>query len=487
VTRQIESLDSSLKPNFRYLGLTAGILGLALWESCCGTTVQRAQAQGEQTEQEARAWAETQKRRLDAELRRAEEEAKATVEVLERQKKAAQETRPSRAMVEEAKRQAQQAEKEVEAAKKKVEAALETTAAQQRAQASKEKKEPSNEVYRLRVGDELDISVWGHDDLNKKVQVREDGTFSFPSLGNVQVLGRALRELEQDLQVRLNRSYASETGPEGSGLSTTSVRVILAGEVPNEVYHLRLGDELDISVWGHDDLNKKVQIREDGTFSFPLIGNVQAVGRMLQEVEQEIQERLNRDYIVNPQVTVRLSGAKFSVLGEVKSPGPYPIEGTMDLLTAIGQAGGVNSSGSNHVEIIREQGEEKVTIRANMDRILKGKEPNFNILPRDAISIKGLPSESLQVTIRLIGAKFSVLGEVTRPGTYPIEGTVDLLTAVSLAGGVTKFGSNRIEIIREQGEEKVTIRANMDRILRGREQNIEILPRDTVYVRRRIF
>ena len=250
---------------------------------------------------------------------------------------------------------------------------------------------------------------------------------------------------------------------------------------------MRVSDELDVTVWSHDDLNRKIQIREDGTFGFPLIGEVQAAGRSLKEVEQEIQERLDRDYIVNPQVTGRISGAKISILGAVASPGSYPIESTSDLLTVISQAGGLTRSGSSQVEITRAQGKEKVTILSNIDRILQGKEPNVTILPRDGIYVIGRPAEELQVTIRLAAAKFSVLGEVERPGSYPVEGTMDLLTAMSQAGGVTKFGSNRVEIIRGQKDRKVVIRTNIDRIIQGKEPNIEILPRDTIYVKRRLF
>ncbi|MBI3318644.1 MAG: polysaccharide biosynthesis/export family protein, partial [Candidatus Omnitrophica bacterium] len=160
------------------------------------------------------------------------------------------------------------------------------------------------------------------------------------------------------------------------------------GEISPEVYRLRFGDEVEISVWGHADLNRSVPVREDGTFSFPLIGNVQAQDRTLREVEEEVRERLNRDYLVNPQVTAKLTGVKFSVFGEVSQPGSYPIEGTMDLLTAISLAGGITKFGSSSVEIIREKRGRKVVIQANVDRILKGREPNVEILPHDTVHVR---------------------------------------------------------------------------------------------------
>ena len=347
--------------------------------------------------------------------------------------------------------------------------------------------ELSSDVYHLRAGDDLEISVWGHSDLTRKVQIREDGTFSFSFIGNIPAAGRSVNELEKVILEKLNQATAPPTNQEPTERTASTRRVLSPTEIPNEVYRLKPGDELDISVWGHDDLSRKVPVREEGFFSFPLIGNVDAVNRSLQEIEKEVQERLDKDYIVNPQVTVGLSGAKFSVLGEVEHPGSYALEGSMDLLKAISEAGGMTKSGSNRGEIIRDTENSKFTIRVDLERILQGKDPTVSIVPRDTIYVMGHTSEELQVTIRLIGAKFSVLGEVERPGSYPIEGSMDVLTAISEAGGMTKFGSNRVEIIRSRGDKKVTVRLNLDRILQGKDPNAQILPRDTVYVKRRLF
>ncbi|MBI3615729.1 MAG: polysaccharide biosynthesis/export family protein [Candidatus Omnitrophica bacterium] len=347
--------------------------------------------------------------------------------------------------------------------------------------------EVANEIYHLRSGDELDISIWGRENLNKRIPIREDGTFLFPPVGLIKAEGRSLREVEQQIQERLSQSVPLTPEQESPTEPSAPGRVLSTREIPNEVYHLRVGDELDISVWNQPDLNKKALIREDGTFSFPLVGSIQGAGRALQEVEKEVQERLDKDYLVNPQVTVQLSGAKFSVLGEVERPGWYEMAGTVDLLTALSQAGGLTKFGSNQVEVIRGSGKEKVTIQAHVDQIFKGTEPNMMLSPRDTIYVRGNPAETMQVTVRLYGAKFSVLGDVERPGAYLMEGPVDLLTALSQAGGITKFGSNHVEIIRGDQQKKMSIRIHMDRVIVGKEPNVAILPHDTIYVRRRLF
>lgn len=343
-----------------------------------------------------------------------------------------------------------------------------------------------DDPYRLQPGDQLEIFFWGRFESTLKAEIRSDGTVPYPPIEHLQVAGLSLEELNQEIQKHLDLAASPGGEPEPEG-PPVSGEVISAQEAMNHIYRLQPGDQLAISVWDHGGLNQKAQVREDGVFTFPLIGSVEAGGRTLPEVEKEISERLNRDYIVNPQVSVRLIDAQFSVLGQKGESGSHPVEGTVDLLTAISKAGDIATLRSSRVEVIRRQGDTQVVIRANVDRILIGKDPNIPVLPRDTIYVMDPLTESGQVSVRLTGAKFTILGEVAAPGAQEIEGPMDLLTAISIAGGVSKFGSNRIEVIRTLRAGTVVIRANLDRLLQGKDPNIPIHPRDTIYVRRRLF
>ncbi len=92
------------------------------------------------------------------------------------------------------------------------------------------------------------------------------------------------------------------------------------------------------------------------------------------------------------------------------------------------------------------------------------------------------------VGIKLVGARFSVLGEVERPGTYPLEGRVDLLAALSMAGGLNKFGAPRVEIIRVLSDgQKASYDVDVNAILAGRQETILVHPNDTLHAKRRLF
>ena len=111
----------------------------------------------------------------------------------------------------------------------------------------------------------------------------------------------------------------------------------LAGE-----YRLGVGDVLQISVWGHEELATTVEVRPDGYITFPLVGDVWAVERTTQDLTREIQASLE-DYVVEPRVTVIVSKFRtlqVQVLGEVKSPGYYELKASSRLMDVLGAAGG---------------------------------------------------------------------------------------------------------------------------------------------------
>jgi len=53
-------------------------------------------------------------------------------------------------------------------------------------------------------------------------------------------------------------------------------------------YYLGPEDELEISIWNEDKLARKVLVRPDGRFSFPLAGEIQASGMTPDQVRKEI-------------------------------------------------------------------------------------------------------------------------------------------------------------------------------------------------------
>ncbi|GAG26088.1 unnamed protein product, partial [marine sediment metagenome] len=106
-------------------------------------------------------------------------------------------------------------------------------------------------------------------------------------------------------------------------------------------YRIGPKDLLDISVFGLDELTKTVRVSEDGKISLPLVGEVEVEGITKSDLEQKLSQLLEEKYLQNPQVTVFISeyqSKRVSVLGAVRTPGPYELLGRQTLLQIISQA-----------------------------------------------------------------------------------------------------------------------------------------------------
>ena len=115
----------------------------------------------------------------------------------------------------------------------------------------------------------------------------------------------------------------------------------LSNAVSNE-YIIGAEDVLEITVWKNVDLSKTIQVRPDGKISMPIIRDIMAVGKTPSQLAEEVTNKL-KDYVQIPVVAVgvkEVNSSNIFVLGEVKSPGRYPLKSKTTLLQGITIAGG---------------------------------------------------------------------------------------------------------------------------------------------------
>lgn len=141
-------------------------------------------------------------------------------------------------------------------------------------------------------------------------------------------------------------------------------------------YRINAGDDLEIYVWGEERLQRMVRVLPDGTFAFPLVGQVMAQGKLPQEIERIISEGLKDQYRGQvPQVTVsvkNLTGTQFSVIGRVKSPGTFTPGRYVTILDAITLAGGpADFANMDSILVIRKTGDELTTLRFRLSSLFK--------------------------------------------------------------------------------------------------------------------
>lgn len=147
-------------------------------------------------------------------------------------------------------------------------------------------------------------------------------------------------------------------------------------------YQVKPGDVLLISVWREADLQTESLVRPDGKFSMPLVGEVQAGGRAIEDIQAEIVQRIDT-YIPDAVVTVMLrqiEGNKAFVVGKVNRPGPILMTSDTNVMQALSIAGGAAQfAGLKNIVILRGQGGSQTAISFNYDEVERGKNLAQNI------------------------------------------------------------------------------------------------------------
>ena len=161
-------------------------------------------------------------------------------------------------------------------------------------------------------------------------------------------------------------------------------------------YVLQVGDEIDIQVYREPELSGTFKIGSAGEIRHSLAGAIPLAGKTVAEAEAFFTRTLDRDYLVNPRVIVKLLATQSSqivLMGEVKTPGVYPLPygETMTLLQAIAGAGGFTELASpDRVRIVRRlPGGQQTTLKFRVSDLLggKGKQQDVPLEPNDIIMV----------------------------------------------------------------------------------------------------
>lgn len=270
---------------------------------------------------------------------------------------------------------------------------------------------------------------------------------------------------------------ASVSPPAGQPASAKAPGTASAPATPPSGYKLAPGDSILLSVFNEPALQAERTISSTGEASFYLIGNVKVAGKSIGDAEEAIRELYDRDYLVNPKVTLTITGyaAQYATItGAVAKPGnvAIPVEGQLDVIEAIAAAGGTSEKADLRSVILRRKGSSE-TQRIDLDALQKNPANVPIIRPGDAIAI-GLKADRF----------INVIGEVNRPGQirFPDQGGLDVITAVTMAGDFSRFAKTSDITIIRGGR---VIQVDGAAINRGEAPSVPLLPNDTVKVGRR--
>jgi polysaccharide export outer membrane protein len=122
----------------------------------------------------------------------------------------------------------------------------------------------------------------------------------------------------------------------------------------------------------------------------PILNDIMANGITPTNLELKIKDRLvNEGYLVNPTVQVRVINNKFTVLGEVQSPGVKPFtEQSVSLLDALGMAGDLTYAGVREdIKLIRELDGKRLVYHIDLTTASWMSNPEYRIRQNDVIMV----------------------------------------------------------------------------------------------------
>jgi polysaccharide export outer membrane protein len=262
----------------------------------------------------------------------------------------------------------------------------------------------------------------------------------------------------------------------GQGSATHSAGL---GVVPEDFIQLKLapGFLLSVNVLDDTDFQGTFRIDQDGDITLPILGNLHVAGSTASQARIQLRKRLLDEQILkDPLVELTVleySAPQVTILGEVGSPGKYPLLAPHKLVDVLALAGGPTITAGNEVQITsHDDGSESTLVHYS-------KATN----PGNVESVMVRPGDTVQV--KRAGIVY-VLGAVNRPGGYVMqeEGTLNLLQAMSLAYGPSQLAkTGKIYVLRQNPDgTAVYIALSYKEMTQGKHANFQLRATDIVYV-----
>jgi|TARA_B110000208_G_scaffold191631_1_gene259265 polysaccharide export outer membrane protein len=162
---------------------------------------------------------------------------------------------------------------------------------------------------------------------------------------------------------------------------TSTVAAVANAAPALEAYLLNPGDQLMVSVWNEESLERTITVLPDGKISFPLVGHLTAAGETASVLEDKITAKLDA-FIADPEVNVTVTNTRGNVsyvVGKVLNPGPIVMVQATTVMQALAMAGGLNEFASaNSIKIIRSTGEQETLLKVRYSDLEKGSDLSSN-------------------------------------------------------------------------------------------------------------
>ena len=272
-----------------------------------------------------------------------------------------------------------------------------------------------------------------------------------------------------------------ESGRDAEAVARQEKRLQELATDEEPVYKMNAGDEIEIRVYGHEDLSMHTKIGPDGTVGMAFMGQVQLSGLTISEGADKIREGL-APYVKNPvaSITVKaILSETATIAGACANPGVYGISNSTRLADLYAMAGSSAKRLFNGSDVDVADLEHSILVR------------DGEILPVDfqkAVNL-GTPLHNIRIRkgdyifiAQRMEASVTICGEVNHPHKHLYEPGMGLVETLTSAGWMLDTHWKHVIIIRDGLANPKMYKVDIDGILSGKRKNIVLKSGDIIYV-----
>jgi len=249
------------------------------------------------------------------------------------------------------------------------------------------------------------------------------------------------------------------------------------------------GDVIRVVVAGQTTMSGEFEVDSEGTIAYPILGKVKAAGFTTSALEKKLVTLLSEGYLKKPDVSVTVKefrSRRVFVTGELGKPGPYALKGDRTLLTLMSDIGSLQPDIGHEVIIVRPPQSDSGDVPSETQAMgtLPNEVPGSQVIRLNLKELlSGNPAKNVELepgdTVYFPkAANVYVMGNVAKPGAIRFQEGMTVFQALTLAGGVTDKGSQKVKVIRVVNGKQTEIKAKPTDLLQ---------PEDTIRVPERFF
>jgi polysaccharide biosynthesis/export protein len=237
------------------------------------------------------------------------------------------------------------------------------------------------------------------------------------------------------------------------------------------------GDLIYVEVFDTPEMAQEARVSDAGTVRLTFIGEMKVAGETPAAASKAIESALiDKKVMLHPQVKIRVeeyATQDVSVLGQVQTPGTFPITTAQPVLKILSLAGGLTGGADRNVTIERHGDvaqKVKYYLSNDADAALAN---SVLVYPGDTVIVPRAPI-------------VYIMGDVAHPGGYPIntnDSKLTVLEAVAMAGSVNKTAAqSHVRLIRKTGQGQQDVDVQLADIQKGKHPDITMQSDDILYV-----